>query len=208
MLQDGKLPVNERHGHMAASLRCCLRVRCHKRIKCKPAPFVANVMKGVFVMENSRFSTRQLTTNAVKVTFESFPIYIAGFLLGPECGLAVGTLGTFIYQMLMYGFSATTALWILPYSILGLVCGLYAKKHNYDLSAKQYFVMTMLCEFMVTILNTGTIYIDSHIYGYYTPALIIGALGLRLLICFTKGAVFGGIMPKLISTVRRAVVQN
>ena len=133
---------------------------------------------------------------------------IAGFLLGPECGLAVGTLGTFIYQMIMYGFSATTALWILPYSILGLVCGLYARKHNYDLSAKQYFVMTMLCEFMVTILNTGTIYIDSHIYGYYTPALIIGALGLRLLICFTKGAVFGGIMPKLISTVRRAVVQN
>ena len=183
-------------------------------------------MKGVFVMENSRFSTRQLTmcallaamvavlaavavtTNAVKVTFESFPIYIAGFLLGPECGLAVGTLGTFIYQMLMYGFSATTALWILPYSRLGLVCGLYARKHNYDLSAKQYFVMTMLCEFMVTILNTGTIYIDSHIYGYYTPALIIGALGLRLLICFTKGAVFGGIMPKLISTVRRAVLQN
>ena len=60
-------------------------------------------MKGVFVMENSRFSTRQLTmcallaamvavlaalavtTNAVKVTFESFPIYIAGFLLCAVC---------------------------------------------------------------------------------------------------------------------------
>ena len=183
-------------------------------------------MKGVFCMEKSRFTVRQLTmcallaamvavlaavsvtTNAFKVTFESFPIYIAGFLLGPECGLIVGTLGSFIYQILMFGVSATTVLWILPYSILGLVCGLYARKNNYDLSAKQYLLVTMLCELMVTVLNTGTIYVDSHIYGYYTPALIVGALGLRLIICLCKGLVFGGLMPKLISTVRKAALQN
>ena len=61
---------------------------------------------------------------------------------------------------------------------------------------------------MVTVLNTGTIYIDSHIYGYYTPALILGALGLRLIICLCKGAVFGSIMPKLVNTVRKAILQG
>ncbi len=183
-------------------------------------------MKGVFVMENSRSRTRQLTmcallaamvavlasvavtTNAVKISFESFPIFIAGFLLGPECGLIVGTLGAFIYQILLFGVSATTVLWILPYSILGIVCGLYARKHNYDLSAGQYLFITVACELMVTLLNTGTIYIDSHIYGYYTPALIIGALGLRLILCLCKGAVFGAVMPKIVGAVRKAALQN
>lgn len=183
-------------------------------------------MKGVFVMENSRFNIRQMTmcallaamvavlaalavtTNAFKITFESFPVYIAGFILGPECGLIVGTLGTFIYQILLYGISATTVLWILPYSILGLVCGLYAKKHNFDLSARQFLTVTILCELMVTVLNTGTIYIDSHIYGYYTPALIIGALGLRLIVCLAKGAVFGAVMPKIVTSVRKAAMQR
>ena len=183
-------------------------------------------MKGVFVMENSRFSVKQMTmcallaamvavlaavavtTNAFKVTFESFPIYIAGFLLGPECGLIVGTLGSFIYQIRLYGISATTVLWILPYSILGLVCGMYAKRHSFDLSVKQYFIVTMLCELLVTVLNTGTIYIDSHIYGYYTPSLIVGALGLRLIICLCKGAVFGAVMPRIVTAVRKAALQS
>lgn len=177
-------------------------------------------------MEKSRFTTRQLTvcallaamvavlaavsvtTNSIRVTFDSFPVYIAGFLFGPEIGLVVGTLGTFIYQILMFGVSATTALWIIPYSVLGLVCGLYARKHSFDLTARQYLIATMACELMVTILNTVTIYIDSHIYGYYTPALIIGALGLRLIICLCKGMVFGAVMPRLINTIRRAVLQN
>lgn len=183
-------------------------------------------MKGVFCMEKSRFTARQVTvcallsamvavlaavsvtTNAFKITFESFPIYIAGFLFGPEYGLIVGTLGSFIYQILLYGVSATTVLWILPYSILGLVCGLYARRNNFDLSARQYMMVTAACELMVTVLNTGVIYVDSHIYGYYTPALILGALGLRLIICLCKGFIFGAVMPKLISTLRKAALQN
>ncbi len=146
-----------------------------------------------------------ITTNAFKITFETLPILFAGFVFGPIDGMIVGFVGTLVYQMLVFGFSATTLLWILPYVIMGLLCGLVAKQAKYDLSVKRIAVTTIALEFLVTILNTGVIYVNSHIYGYYYPALILGSLALRLAICFGKGAVFGFILPVLVNRVKKAL---
>lgn len=61
----------------------------------------------------------------LKVTFESLPILVSALLFGPADGMIVGGIGTLIYQLLRYGVSITTPLWMLPYIVCGsgwLVC--------------------------------------------------------------------------------------
>ena len=99
-------------------------------------------------MHNTK--TRQLALNAVlaamcaalgylsldfgnlKITFESVPILIGALLFGGLDGAAIGAVGTLIYQLLRYGVTVTTPLWILPYVLCGLVVGVYARRHDFQ----------------------------------------------------------------------------
>ena len=146
-----------------------------------------------------------IETNAFKVTFESFPLILAGLMFGPLDGLCVGGIGTLIYQLLKYGVSATTVLWILPYCISGLLLGFYAKKYKFKNTPKQILIIVIISEFLVTILNTGVMYVDAKMYGYYFPGFITGSLVLRLVICAVKSVVFGLITPKITTAVKKAI---
>ena len=52
-----------------------------------------------------------LDLNSIKITFESFPILLGALLFGPLDGLAVGFVGTLLYQLRRYGVSVTTPRW-------------------------------------------------------------------------------------------------
>ena len=146
-----------------------------------------------------------IDANVFKVTFESFPIILAGLMFGPLDGLCVGGIGTLIYQLLKYGVSATTVLWILPYCISGLLLGFYAKKYNYKNTPKQILIIVIISEFIVTLMNTGVIYLDSVMYGYYFKGIVSANLVLRLVICAVKSVVFGLITPKITTAVKKAI---
>lgn len=166
-------------------------------------------------------NTKQLTINAMmtamcavlgyisldmgnlKVTFESLPILISALLFGPVDGMIVGGMGTLIYQLLKYGVSATTLLWMAPYIICGLIAGFYAKKKNFSLTNGQIMMIVVLNELLITALNTGVLYIDSKLYGYYSAAFIFGSLVPRIAICVGKAVAFGLVLPALTKAVRR-----
>ena len=170
----------------------------------------------------SSTKTRQLATDAVlaamcavlgylaldfgnvKITFESVPVLIGALLFGPVDGLAVGAVGTLIYQLLRYGLSVTTLLWILPYALCGLFVGLYAKRRSFDLTQAQTVFIVVVCELMITLLNTGTLYVDSRIYGYYYAGIILGALALRLVLCVAKAVAYAYLLPLLLRALRRS----
>lgn len=139
----------------------------------------------------------------LKVTFESLPILVSALLFGPADGMIVGGIGTLIYQLLRYGVSITTPLWMLPYIVCGILAGWYAKKNGFSLSGRQVMVLVILNELLITVLNTGVLYIDSHIYGYYSAAFIFGSLVPRLIICVVKAAAFGLVLPGITGAVRR-----
>lgn len=141
----------------------------------------------------------------LKVTFESLPVLVAALLFGPIDGLAVGGIGTLLYQVLRYGVTATTALWILPYILCGLLTGLYAKKRAYTLSIKQMAFIMFAMSIMIFALNTLVLYIDSKIYGYYSAVFIFGSMVPRVLICLAKAAVFTAIMPPLLRAAKRGL---
>ena len=120
-----------------------------------------------------------LDLNSIKITFESFPILLGALLFGPLDGLAVGFVGTLLYQLLRYGVSVTTPLWILPYALAGLVTGFYAKRRGFSLTTGQTVGIVVAAEVLVTALNTLVMYIDAKLYGYWFPGFISAMLLLR-----------------------------
>lgn len=146
-----------------------------------------------------------LDMGSLKITFEAFPVLAAALLFGPLHGAAVGALGTGIYQLLKYGLTVTTGLWILPYVAAGVVLGIYAVKKGFEYEKKSLILAIVAVELMITVLNTGAIYIDSVIFGYYSKAYVFGSLAVRIGINIIKGIVFGLIMPELLRGVRELV---
>lgn len=214
MLQDGKLPADE------GEYIPCGAVPASAATKREPAPLQWHCHERSFLMLTR---TKKLALNAVlaamvavlgyfavdagsiKITFESLPIVIAALVLGPLNGLAVGAVGTFIYQTLRYGIMITTPMWMVPYAAAGFICGLYSRHKNYAFKRGEIMLITALTELVITLLNTGALYIDSHIYGYYQPMLITGMLIPRFAICVIKTVLFSLILPSMIRALRGTV---
>lgn len=146
-----------------------------------------------------------LDTNIIKASFESLPVLVSALLFGPVSGALVGGIGSFIYQLLRYGVSATTVLWMLPCIASGLIAGLGAKMRNYSLSRVHTIVLVVVSELIFMVLNTFTIFVDSKIYGYYFYGIVTGALGIRFAICVVKAIAYGAILPVLMKPLRQLV---
>lgn len=141
----------------------------------------------------------------IKITFESIPILLGALLFGPADGAAIGFVGTFVYQVLRYGFSVTTLLWMLPYVVCGLIVGQYARLRAFHLTKTQTILIIVTAELIVTTLNTGVMYIDSKLYGYYSAVYIFGMLFVRYVVCVGKAVAIGAIMPSLLALLRTRV---
>ena len=117
----------------------------------------------------------------INISVSALPIIVGALLYGPGGGLMVGLVGAFLGQLMTYGVTATTVLWIIPPAVRGLLIGLYAKRCGYELSRKQLVGVLIVTSLVVTLLNTGAIYLDSVIYGYYTYAYVFGKVGIRII---------------------------
>lgn len=141
----------------------------------------------------------------LKISFESLPVLLGALLFGPLDALAVGGVGTLIYQLLRYGVTVTTPLWMLPYMLCGALTGWYAKSRGFLLSRKQLAAAVFAASLLVFALNTAVLYADSLIFGYYSAAFIFGSLLPRLLICLVKAAAFTAVLPTLLRASDRAL---
>ncbi len=158
-------------------------------------------------MSKSKFTTKRLVIDAllialffvlsmlaveimgVKITFVSLPTVVCAMLYGPVDACIVGLLGAFLEQMLKYGFTATTLLWILPAAIRGLIVGLgvmlFRKQMSTDAIASSkkpfvYYAVCIVAGLVTSCANTLVYYLDSVINYYYSYALIFGVFWTRL----------------------------
>lgn len=141
----------------------------------------------------------------LRFTFVSFPIYIGAFLLGGPSGFLIGFIGNFIYQVLKFGVTATTVLWIIPYAAAGYVAGVYAKSKNFNMNARQTVLIIAVCAFMISTLNTISFFIDAKIYGYYNPVTMIGAIPPRYIKTVIEVIIYSAVVPTVLHAVRRVV---
>lgn len=138
----------------------------------------------------------------MKITLDSLPILVAAALLGPLDGFAVGLIGSLINQMITYGFTATTVLWVLPAALRGLLFGLYARSRRFDMTVPQTILITVATALLVTALNTLFLYVDSWVYGYsYAAALLTVAL--RIAAGIVTAVLFSLLLPAILSALRR-----
>ncbi|MDO5441304.1 MAG: ECF transporter S component [Bacillota bacterium] len=133
----------------------------------------------------------------MKFTFEAFPILLGALLLGPVDGMIIAAVGTGIYQILKYGLMSTTILWIIPYVIYALYVGLLRKKNL-------WFVV-FSSGIIVTLLNTGVIYLDSIIWDYYTFTYVFGSFIFRIITSLIKSLLVVLIIKKIWNSIEKVL---
>ena len=147
-------------------------------------------------------SLLSINLGSMKITLDFLPIIIAAMLFGPVEGAIVGLAGSFLNQLLTYGLSITTILWILPAGVRGLLVGTYVKEHSFSLTRKQMIFIFILSALIVTVLNTGVMYLDRIIIGYPFAATLITVV-LRIVNGILTAILFAFILPPVIQRLKK-----
>lgn len=157
-------------------------------------------------------SLLSITIGGLKITFSSLPTIICATVFGPVDAFLVGTIGALLEQMMTYGFTPTTILWILPAGVRGLFIGVCVhflkKKFTLDgiMKGKHtvwFFLVCIISGIIVSCINTFTLYVDSNMYGYYTYALVFGALVLRLISGMLSSSLMAAATLPVVAALRR-----
>ncbi len=139
----------------------------------------------------------------MKISLAGLPVCLGAFLCGPLVGFEAGFLGAFLEQLLRYGFSATTLLWILPPACRGLLIGWYVRRLKFNVSSAQTAFILFISAILLTILNTIVIYLDSRLYGYYSFAYVFGNVITRIITGSVTALLYWLVMPPLLRAMRR-----
>ncbi len=142
---------------------------------------------------------------AVKLPLSALPIIVGAVFYGPLWGAAVGFVGSLLGQILSYGLTPTTLLWVLPAAVRGLSIGLlfiaFKRSMKYPVLALEISISAL----MVTAVNTAVMYIDSKIYGYYSFAYVFGGLLVRVITGIAAAFVFAVIVPPIIKFLKKTL---
>lgn len=172
--------------------------------------------------------TKRLTTDAVlvalytvltvfvsikagnlRISIASLPIVVCALLYGPADACMVAALGELMNQMLSYGFTVTTPLWLIPPALRGLIIGLAAMsawKRGGQLEKKlwRYYLVCLAAALATTLTNTGVIWLDSVLLGYYNAAYVFGDFTVRVITSVVTVAVVSTAAIPVAMALRRA----
>ncbi len=143
--------------------------------------------------------------NTMKISFSGLAVIIPAVFCGPLWGCATGFIGAFLGQMLSYGFTPTTLLWVLPAALRGLSMGLLfiAFKRSQKISILSLEII--LSSLLVTAVNTVVMYIDSKIYNYYSYAYIFGGLLPRVIASLITAVIFTLLLPVILKMLSKVI---
>lgn len=157
------------------------------------------IMTALYVLLNML----SIRAGNLHITFSSLPVIVMALLFGPLEAAAVALLGELLNQMLYYGFTATTILWLIPPAVRGLIIGAFAYrlwKTRRPLETRHilYYVVCVCAAVCTTTCNTVVIWIDSLVYHYYSFPIVFGDAAVRF--------VTGMISAVVISTIALPLV--
>ena len=134
---------------------------------------------------------------SMRLAFDALPIIIGALLFGGMRGAAIGLCGGFLVQLLTYGLTPTTILWVLPAAARGLFVGCM---RGYVLrDGRRLLPVIIASALIVTALNTGVMALDSIIYGYYSRAYVFGALIWRVAAGVLTSLVHAAVLPPVLA---------
>lgn len=137
----------------------------------------------------------------MKISISGLPIILCAVLINPIWAAAAGFTGALIGQMISYGFTVTTLLWVMPAVIRGLSMGLLFILFKRSLNPFILSVETVISSLLVTAANTVVSYIDSKIYSY--PVTLFGIILVnRIIVAVVTAIVFALIVPPIVKAVK------
>ena len=144
----------------------------------------------------------------VRISFGSLPVVVGALLFGPVESVAVALVGEFLKQILTYGVTYTTVLYLIPPALRGLVIGLAAalvRQRGGRLEERRplCYAVCAAAAVCTTVGNTLVNWLDSVLMGYYFPGLILGDLVWRLLVGMVNAVVIVSLAMPLVRTLRR-----
>lgn len=126
-----------------------------------------------------------ITSGNLQLRFTSLALLFAALFFGTADACAVALIGELLYQVILYGLSATTPIWLLPPVLHALLLGLMVRFVRAHVPEKKQnpalFVGAVLCGLCNALLNTAALYADSRIYGYFVDDFASGFWMLALL---------------------------
>ena len=147
------------------------------------------------------------TPGNLHVTLDALPVMVSALLIGPMDAALVAFFGELLNQVIgPYGITATTLLWVMPPVIYALIIGLIAKRQsrgaleNHPIAC---YVVCILAALVRTAANTGVIWLDSIIYGYYSFALVFGAAAIRFVTGIVAAVLVATVTMPLVKLLRR-----
>jgi len=143
-----------------------------------------------------------------QVSFGSLPVVITALMFGPMDAFLVAAIGEFFKQLLTYGFTATTILYLIPPALRGVVIGFVAVrlwKSDRKLEDRRVLCyLVCICAAVVTTFgNTMVNWADSLIYGYYTFAYVFGNAVVRFITGMVNSVVIATAAIPLVKLLRR-----
>lgn len=147
----------------------------------------------------------------VRLSFGSLPVVIAALLFGPLDAAVTALVGELLKQLLTYGVTYTTALYLIPPALRGLVIGaaaLAARRRDTRLEERRMtcYAVCVLAAVCTTVGNTLVNWLDSVLLGYYFPGLILGDLVWRLLVGMINAVLMASVAIPLVKRLRRNAV--
>ncbi len=123
-------------------------------------------------------------TGALKFTFTSLAIVAAALLFGPLDACAVAFVGEFLYQVIIFGVTATLPIWMVPPVLhalfLGLLARLLGRRQPLAERTVPCFAACLGCGVLNTLFNTAALYLDSKYWGYYEYHTVFGLALVRV----------------------------
>ncbi len=157
------------------------------------------IMSALFVI----LDLVSIKADPLKITMSGLPIIVIAVMFGPIDGMIVGFIGAFLVQMITYGFTPTTILWIIPAVFRGFYVGILCKKISINDDFGKFIFIILSSSIIVTLMNTGTMWLDSIIYGYYSYAYIFGSLIYRIVSGVLTGIVYYILTPLIIIPLKK-----
>lgn len=145
----------------------------------------------------------------LKISLSGLPVIIVAIFGGPFWGAATGFVGAFIGQLLTYGVSATTVLWVLPAVVRGVSMGLLFRAFKQSLKPGILTLETCVSSLLVTLFNTGAMLVEQKLYGYYQSFLAIYiAIPTRVFAGIVTAVVFSLMLPTIIGTLNKQFIKS
>lgn len=149
-----------------------------------------------------------LQVGNVRISFGSLPVVAAALLFGPLDAAVVAMVGEFFKQLLTYGVTYTTVLYLIPPALRGLVVGLGAvlvlrRGGRLEERRAACYSVCVAAAVCTTAGNTLVNWLDSVLLGYYTPALIFGDLVWRLIVGVINAVLMASLAMPLVRILRK-----